>query len=148
MRKKHGLGDALSPAARQTIADETYGPVIAAIGTLLDAGKTDGSIRDDADAGDFLQLTGALWRAVSGASDRSALMLGLILDGLAAKWRHRRHCSSGEPSDPPRVIAIRMPAIDRSPKLAVLVRAIQTTLRPNGSSKVRVGPTRWGLPSF
>jgi len=85
MRKKHGLGDALSPTARQTIADESYGPVIAAITMLLDAGKADGSIRDDADAGDFLQLTGALWRAASGASDRSGPMLGLILDGLATR---------------------------------------------------------------
>jgi len=31
---------------------------------------------------DFLQLTGALWRAASGPEDRSQAMLGLILDGL------------------------------------------------------------------
>jgi len=35
----------------------------------------------------------------------------------------------GEPPDPPCVIAIRMPAIDRAPKLTGLVGAIQTTLR-------------------
>ncbi|MEV4313685.1 TetR/AcrR family transcriptional regulator [Actinocrispum sp. NPDC049592] len=87
MRKKHGLGDALSPSGHQTITENTYGPVIAAITQLLDAGKADGTIRADADARDFLQLTGALWRAASGPEDRSRPMLGLILDGLAT---HRR----------------------------------------------------------
>ncbi|RZI53897.1 MAG: TetR/AcrR family transcriptional regulator [Pseudonocardia sp.] len=85
MRKKHGLGDALSPSAHQTITEQTYGPVIAAITQLLDAGKRDGTIRTDADPGDFLQLTGALWRAASGPRDRSQPMLGLILDGLSTE---------------------------------------------------------------
>jgi hypothetical protein len=56
---------------------------IAAITQLLDAGKRDGTIRADADPGDFLQLTGALWRAASGPEDRSQPMLALILDGLS-----------------------------------------------------------------
>src|ERR1700760_1335385 len=85
MRRKHGLGDALSPGAHQSIIEQTYGPVIAAITTLLEAGKHDRSIRADADAGDFLQLTGALWRAATGPKDRSRPMLELILDGLAAR---------------------------------------------------------------
>ncbi|MFG1905452.1 TetR/AcrR family transcriptional regulator [Kribbella sp. NPDC048928] len=79
MRRKHGLGDALSPGAHQSITEQTYGPVVAAITELLDAGKKDGTIRADADPGDFLQLTAALWRA---AEDRSPRMLALILDGL------------------------------------------------------------------
>jgi AcrR family transcriptional regulator len=83
MRKKHGLGDALSPSAHQSITEQSYGPVIAAITRLLEAGQTDGTIRADADPGDFLQLTGALWRAASGPRDRSQPMLGLILDGLS-----------------------------------------------------------------
>ncbi|MEV4300073.1 TetR/AcrR family transcriptional regulator [Microbispora rosea] len=82
MRRKHGLGDALSPSAHQAISEQTYGPVLAAITEFLDAGKKDGSIRLDADPGDFLQLTGALWRAASGPGDRSPRMLALILDGL------------------------------------------------------------------
>ena len=81
MRRKHGLGDALSAGAHQAITEQTYGPVVAAITELLDAGKQDGSIRADADPGDFLQLTAALWRA---SDDRSPRMLGLILDGLRA----------------------------------------------------------------
>ncbi len=82
MRKKHGLGDALSPSGHQTITEQTYGPVVAAIAELIDAGRQDGSIRTDADPGDFLHLTGALSRAVAGPDDRSPRMLALILDGL------------------------------------------------------------------
>ncbi|EDY54650.1 MULTISPECIES: TetR/AcrR family transcriptional regulator [Streptomyces] len=82
MRRKHGLGDALSPGAHQAISEQSYGPVVAAITELLDAGKKDGSIRVDADPGDFLQLTGALWRAASTPQDRAPHMLALILDGL------------------------------------------------------------------
>ncbi|MEV6111500.1 TetR/AcrR family transcriptional regulator [Streptomyces sp. NPDC052109] len=82
MRRKHGLGDALSPGAHQAISEQSYGPVVAAITAILNAGKKDGTIRADADPGDFLQLTGALWRAASGPEDRSPRMLALILDGL------------------------------------------------------------------
>ncbi|MEU7799399.1 TetR/AcrR family transcriptional regulator [Micromonospora arborensis] len=84
MRKKHGLGAALSPGAHQSITEQSYGPVVAAIAQLLDAGKRDGTIRADAEPADFLQLTGALWRAPTGAEDR---ILGLILDGLSAHPR-------------------------------------------------------------
>ncbi|WP_262062607.1 TetR/AcrR family transcriptional regulator [Streptomyces sp. STR69] len=82
MRRKHGLGDALSAGAQQTITEQSYGPVIAALTELLDAGKKDGTIRADADPADFLQLTGALWRAASTPEDRAPHMLALILDGL------------------------------------------------------------------
>ena len=84
MRKKHALGAALSPDAHKSVTEQTYGPVIAAITQLLGAGKRDGTIRADAEPVDFLQLTGALWRA---AADRSQPMLALILDGLDARWR-------------------------------------------------------------
>jgi AcrR family transcriptional regulator len=82
MRRKHAFGSALSPDAHQSIAAQSYGPVIGAITQLLDAGKDDGSIRADAEPVDFLQLTGALWRA---APDRSEPMLDLILDGLGRR---------------------------------------------------------------
>ena len=85
MRKKHGLGDALSATGRQAMSEQSYGPVIGAITRLLDAGKRDGAIRADANPDDFLQLTGALWRAATGTEDRSTPMLDLILDGLAAR---------------------------------------------------------------
>ncbi|MEV4349037.1 TetR/AcrR family transcriptional regulator [Actinoplanes sp. NPDC049596] len=82
MRKKHALGAALSPDTHKSITEQTYGPVLAAITDLLDAGRRDGSIRADADPADFLQLTGALWRS---APERTQPMLGLILDGLTAQ---------------------------------------------------------------
>jgi AcrR family transcriptional regulator len=82
MLLKHGLGDALTPAASDAVTEETYGPVIGAIALLLDAGKADGSIREDADPADLLLLTGALWRAGDGTDGRPARMLGLIIDGL------------------------------------------------------------------
>jgi len=85
MRRKHGLGEALSPSAHRSMAENSYGPVIGAITELLDAGKRDGSIRADADPRDFLQLTGALWRAAAGPEDRSQPMLALILDGLSPR---------------------------------------------------------------
>jgi AcrR family transcriptional regulator len=88
MRRKHGLGDALGPSAHQAITDRTYDPVVAAIDRMLEAGKQDGSIRRDADPGDFLQLTGALWRAAPGPEDRSPRMLALIIDGLRAHAAH------------------------------------------------------------
>jgi AcrR family transcriptional regulator len=81
MRKKHALGAALSPDAHKSISEQTYGPVIGAITELLEAGKRDGSIREDAEPGDFLQFTGALWRT---APERTQPMLALILDGLDA----------------------------------------------------------------
>jgi AcrR family transcriptional regulator len=85
MRRKHGLGDALSPTAHQAMTERSYGPVIGAITALLEAGQRAGVIRADADPRDFLQLTGALWRAASGPEDRSQPMLALILDGLSAR---------------------------------------------------------------
>ncbi len=87
VRIKHGLGDALSPSAQQSVTEQTYEPVIAAITQMLDAGKQDGSIREDADAADVLLLTGALWRAPEGEGDHSQRMLGLIIDGLHVQRR-------------------------------------------------------------
>ncbi|MFG2542948.1 TetR/AcrR family transcriptional regulator [Streptomyces sp. NPDC048594] len=87
MRRKHGLGEALSPSAHQAMSEQSYGPVITAITELLDAGKKDASIRADADPGDFLQLTGALWRAAAAPVDRAPHMLALVLDGLRAQPR-------------------------------------------------------------
>ncbi|MBA8795760.1 AcrR family transcriptional regulator [Friedmanniella endophytica] len=85
MRRKHGLGDALGPGARAAANEQNRGPVVAAIAAILDAGRADGTIRADVDAGDVLQLTAGLWRAAPGPDDRSPRMLGLILDGLRAQ---------------------------------------------------------------
>lgn len=85
MRRKHGLGDALTPSAHKSVTERSYGPVVSAISTLLAAGASCGSIRADANPADFLQLTGALWRAPSTPEDRAPHILDLILDGLAVR---------------------------------------------------------------
>lgn len=82
MLKKHALGEAISLASHQASAERSYGPVIAAITELLDAGKAAGSIRVDVHPADYLVLTGALWRAAANPDADSQRMLGLILDGL------------------------------------------------------------------
>jgi hypothetical protein len=51
--------DQLGPGAHRSVTERTYGPVIAPITQLLEAGQRDGTIRLDADPRDFLQLTGA-----------------------------------------------------------------------------------------
>jgi len=79
MRRKHGLGDALSPAAHDAVAQETYDPVVEAFTRLLDAGKAAGMLRDDADPRDLVQFTSALWRA---APERTEPMVDLLIDGL------------------------------------------------------------------
>jgi AcrR family transcriptional regulator len=80
MRRKHGLGHALSPSTLRAAAEQSYTQVVAAIAQLLDAGKRDGTIRTDADPADFLLLIGALWRSPN--SEQEHRMLDLILDGL------------------------------------------------------------------
>lgn len=82
MRKKHGLGDALSPNAHQAVAQQTYRPVLDAITRLFDAGKHNGTIRSLANPADYLMLTGSLWRAVDHPDAQPERMLDLILDGL------------------------------------------------------------------
>ncbi len=83
MVAKRGLGDALSAGRAQALNEKNYGPVVAAITELLDAGKAAGTIRSDADPDDFLQFTGALWRSQPSGAERVSRMLDLILDGLA-----------------------------------------------------------------
>lgn len=85
MRRKHGLGDALSQSVHQAAAERSYQPVIGAITAMLDAGKANGTIRTDADPADYLMLTGSLWRAAGHDEARPERMLDLILDGLRAQ---------------------------------------------------------------
>jgi hypothetical protein len=58
---------------------------LGAINALLDAGKQNGTFRPDANAADFLMLTGALWRSIDHAEARPERMLDLILDGLQVR---------------------------------------------------------------
>jgi AcrR family transcriptional regulator len=83
---KVGLGDALysTSVTHEGLADESYGPVIGALSSLLEANIAAGTIRPDADADDVLLLMGFLWR-IDPASDwrtRSSRMIDLVFDGL------------------------------------------------------------------
>jgi AcrR family transcriptional regulator len=62
IRVKHGLGEALHSAAIQNAINETYAPVIAAIGKLLAACVADGTVRPGIEPFDVLLLMGYLWR--------------------------------------------------------------------------------------
>jgi AcrR family transcriptional regulator len=84
-----GLAEALSSAAtsRDSLAAETYGPVIEALSTLVRANEEAGTIRTALDPDDILLLLGFLWR-IDPASDwraRSAKLLDLVMDGLSAR---------------------------------------------------------------
>ena len=62
IRVKHGLGEALHNAAIRDAIDETYAPVVAAVGKLLAACTAEGSVRQSIDPADVLLLMGFLWR--------------------------------------------------------------------------------------
>jgi AcrR family transcriptional regulator len=84
VRVKHGLGRALRTAAAQDAANETYAPVVRAVGKLLRACEEDGAVRPGLDPEDVLLLMGFLWR-VGGDSrgrERGRRVIGLVVDGL------------------------------------------------------------------
>ncbi|MEU4097566.1 TetR/AcrR family transcriptional regulator [Streptomyces sp. NPDC026673] len=69
VRRKRGLGGALHAAAGGQAADETYAPVVKAVGALLRACEADGSVRPGLDPADVLLLMGFLWRVGDGVGD-------------------------------------------------------------------------------
>jgi len=85
-RIKHGVAQAVEAATRADLSGEYYAPVCAAITLLLDAGKKAGTLREDVDAEDVLQLVGFLWRNDFGVEReaRTRHLLTLVLDGLKA----------------------------------------------------------------
>jgi AcrR family transcriptional regulator len=87
VRLKHGLGDALHSAAIQEAIDETYAPVVAAVGRLLDACIADGSLRPDLDPADVLLLMSFLWRAGEGAAGKrqAKRIMELAIEGLRSR---------------------------------------------------------------
>lgn len=84
VRLKHGLGDALHSAALQDAIDETYAPVVAAVGQLLDACISDGSLRSDLDPADVLLLMSFLWRtgARTEGKRQAKRIMELAIEGL------------------------------------------------------------------
>lgn len=80
IRVKHGLGEALHNAAIQDAINETYAPVTAAVGKLLDACVAEGTVRPGLDPGDVLLLMGFLWRV---APDDDGIAQGRRLTAMA-----------------------------------------------------------------
>jgi len=84
VRVKHGLGEALHSAAVQDAINETYKPVVTAVGQLIDACVADGSMRDGLDPDDVLLLMGFMWRVdySPNGKKQAARITELVLSGL------------------------------------------------------------------
>lgn len=87
IRFKHGFGEALSPAAHASVAQETYPPVAGAIAALLAAGQSAGAVRPDVGADEVLLMLGFASRTEAGPDgDRKVeRMLGVLIDGLRVR---------------------------------------------------------------
>ena len=84
VRVKHGLGEALHTAAVQDAMNQTYAPVIAAVGQLLGACEAAGACGADLDPADVLLLMGFLWRTGPGGDGKAqgARLFELVTDGF------------------------------------------------------------------
>lgn len=82
---KRGVFAAVESALWRDLAAHSLGPIGRALTLLLDAGKSEGSIRDDVDADDVIVLIAFLTRLEPERYEtRARHLLGLVLDGLKA----------------------------------------------------------------
>ncbi len=81
---KHGVADLLHAAMSEQDRHEIYGPLIEAVGKLIDACEHAGEIRPGADPEDVLMLVGLLWRVppTPAGEARVKRLLTLIFRGL------------------------------------------------------------------
>ena len=86
VRVKHGLGEALHAAAIKDAINETYAPVVTAVGKLIDACVAGETMRPGLEPADVLLLMGFMWRVeASPRGKRQAERITeLVIDGLAA----------------------------------------------------------------
>jgi hypothetical protein len=84
VRVKHGLGEALRSAAVQDAINETYKPVVTAVGRLINACVADGSMRRGLDPDDVLLLMGFMWRVDTGPDGKrkARRIMELVIDRL------------------------------------------------------------------
>jgi AcrR family transcriptional regulator len=87
IRVKHGLGEALHSAAVQDAINETYAPVTAAVGRLLDACVAEGSVEAGHDPADVLLLMSFLWRVAPGDDGvaQGRRLIGMVFEGIGAR---------------------------------------------------------------
>lgn len=83
---KYGVAEVIHAATNGGLDDEYYDPFVRAIGTLLEAGAADGSLRKGIDPEDVLLQLSVLWRIGpdNGGAARASRILDLIVAGLTA----------------------------------------------------------------
>ncbi|EGX59979.1 TetR family transcriptional regulator [Streptomyces zinciresistens K42] len=83
-RIKHGVGEALNSAAAQAVVSESWPPVSAAVGRLLDACERAGEIRPGIDPVDVIMLLSCLWRtpATPEGAVRAERLMELAIQGF------------------------------------------------------------------
>jgi AcrR family transcriptional regulator len=88
VRLKHGLGEALHTVAAQNVINNTYAPVTAAVGQLLNAAERAGQVRSGLDPADILLLMGFLWRIGPGESGthQAERVLDIVIQGLQPEF--------------------------------------------------------------
>ena len=83
---KRGMSAALRAAvgSDSPLFGETRARIIGALAVLLDAGRSDGSVRTDVDAEDILRAMGAVWLVPDGDEwdPQVRRLLDLLVDGL------------------------------------------------------------------
>ena len=85
VRVKHGLGEALHSAAIKDAINETYAPVVTAVGKLIDACVACQAMRPGLEPADVLLLMGFMWRGEAGPEGKrqAERITELVIDGLA-----------------------------------------------------------------
>jgi AcrR family transcriptional regulator len=85
VRVKHGLGEALHSAAIKDAINETYAPVVTAVGKLIDACVACQAMRPGLEPADVLLLMGFTWRVEAGPEGKrqAERITELVIDGLA-----------------------------------------------------------------
>lgn len=86
-RVKVGLTDVLHSAVADPVHKEVYGPMVEAVGHLVQTGQTAGVFRPDIDAEGLLLLLGFLWRVKDLDADgaQAEQMIELVIRGLEAR---------------------------------------------------------------
>lgn len=95
---KRGVFAAVEESVWRDLSADSHGPIGDAVTLLLDAGKRDGSIREDIEARDVIVLIGYLSRVDQPEFDsRARHLLTVVLDGLRSRERQavRARPSSG-----------------------------------------------------
>ena len=84
-RVKHGVADVLHAVISDQDFQATYGPLVAAVGELIDACQASGDMRPEARPEDFLLLTRFLWQTAPGPDGdaQAHRLLELVFRGLA-----------------------------------------------------------------